>query len=80
MRNVSSDMRLRKKSIFLVVDLVEEQLQSNLSLVALQAEKECLKGVVDLIVVPNLDTKEMVYSPIVPYLRFSEYSIFCLTF
>ncbi|GLJ46992.1 hypothetical protein SUGI_0991850 [Cryptomeria japonica] len=58
MSNASSDMRLRKKSAFLVADLAEEQLQSDLAPVAFQADKEFLKSVVDLTAVPDLDTKE----------------------
>ncbi|KAH9299411.1 hypothetical protein KI387_031093, partial [Taxus chinensis] len=58
MSNFSSDIRLRKKSVFLVAELVEEQLQLNTAPIAFQTDKEFLKSVVDLTAVPDLDTQE----------------------
>eukprot|EP01018_Ginkgo_biloba_P035045 Gb_33601 [translate_table: standard] len=58
MSNATSDIRLRRKSVFLVADLAEQQLETNGTVVTFQADKEYLKSVVDLIPVPDLDTQE----------------------
>ncbi|GLJ45723.1 hypothetical protein SUGI_0962250 [Cryptomeria japonica] len=58
MRNSSCDIRLRKKSLFLVADLAEHGLETAGSVSSFQADAEYLKSVVDLLVLPDLDMQE----------------------
>jgi len=60
MSNDSSDIRLRRKSVFLVADLAEQQfeLEASGATRIFEASKEYLKSVVDLTAVPDLDTQE----------------------
>lgn len=57
--NSSADIRLRRKSLFLVADLVESQLgSSNKAELPFFSNQLFLKSVVDLIATPDLDLQE----------------------
>lgn len=57
--NSSTDIRLRRKSLFLVADLVESQLgSSNKAELPFFSNQLFLKSVVDLIATPDLDLQE----------------------
>ncbi|XP_022874800.1 hsp70 nucleotide exchange factor FES1 [Olea europaea var. sylvestris] len=57
--NSSTDIRLRRKSVFLVADLVENQLgSSNKAVLPFFSNQLFLKSVVDLIASPDLDLQE----------------------
>ncbi|CAA2975926.1 hsp70 nucleotide exchange factor FES1 isoform X1 [Olea europaea subsp. europaea] len=57
--NSSTDIRLRRKSVFLVADLVENQLgSSNKAVLPFFSNQFFLKSVVDLIASPDLDLQE----------------------
>ncbi|KAH9328935.1 hypothetical protein KI387_001043, partial [Taxus chinensis] len=60
MRNSSSDLRLHRKSLFLVADLAEHGLETGSSVSSSQTDTEHLKAVVDLLAVPDLDMQEKV--------------------
>lgn len=58
MSNSSSDIRLHKKSLFLVADLIDQAMETISPSPPFQADKELLKSVVDLLSVPDLDMQE----------------------
>eukprot|EP01018_Ginkgo_biloba_P017580 Gb_32042 [translate_table: standard] len=58
MSNSSADIRLRRKSVFLVADLADHHLEIGGPVPSFQADKEYLKSVVDLTAVPDLDLQE----------------------
>eukprot|EP00249_Psilotum_nudum_P007864 c20874_g1_i1 orf=416-1690(+) len=57
MSNTSMDIRLRRKSVFLVADLAEQQLEIG-SALTYQPSESFLKSVVELTEAPDLDTQE----------------------
>lgn len=62
MRDASSGIRLRRKSLFLVADLAEQQKQFGGTLVKYKPSKGYLMSVVSLVVEEDLDTQEKVSS------------------
>lgn len=62
MSNSSVDVRLRRKSVFLVADLAERQLESPINKAELPffSNRHFLKSVVDLMASNDLDLQEKV--------------------